>query len=173
MMKGTRSRSTGRQGPTRWRALAAAGLTAAVLVAGLAMALRSGRASAGRVVATYPGTAVQSEEFARDLILRVSDAQRAREREALRGIAAPCCSVHDMSGRCCGCLLSRGITGLVRRLAARGDVDAASIRQTALAWIASTNPAGYTGRSCRERRCEKSFVEGGCGGGMATAEHRH
>jgi hypothetical protein len=79
-----------------------------------------------------------------------------------------------MSGRCCGCLLSRGITGLVRRLAARGDVDAASIRQTALAWIAATNPAGYTGRSCRERaRCEKSFVEGGCGGGMATSEHRH
>lgn len=172
-MKAIRSRSTGRRGPSRRRALAVAGLAVAVLAAGLAMALRSGSASAGRVVATYPGTAVQAEEFARDLLLPVSDAQRAREREALRGIAAPCCSGHDMSGRCCGCLLSRGITGLVRRLAARGDVDAASIRQTALAWIATTNPAGYTGRSCRERRCEKSFVEGGCGGGMATAEHRH
>jgi hypothetical protein len=62
----------------------------AVLAAGLAMALRSGSASAGRVVAAYPGTEVQAEEFARDLARPLSDAQGASEREALRGIAAPC-----------------------------------------------------------------------------------
>ena len=167
-MKAIRANAAGRRGPVRRRALAIAGLVLAAAV--LALALWSGSASAGKVVATYPGTAAQAEEFARELPL--TGASREREREALRGIAAPCCSGHDMSCRCCGCLLGRGITGLVWRLAARGDVDTASIRQTAMAWIAATGPAGSAGRSCRERRCGKSFAEGGCGGGMREG-HPH
>lgn len=173
-MKPMKSRRPGssRTEPSRARSWA---ILAIVVLAGVVGALVARRASSGKEsrspTPAFSGTEAEAEGFAAAMSNRPSQPQRHIERKVLDGIRSPCCGEHLMSGRCCGCLLSRAITGLTRSLVLRGETDVEHLRRTVGAWIRAARIQGFSGRACVEQRCSRPFAADGCGGGMADGDH--
>lgn len=173
-MKPRKSRRPGpsRTEPSRVRSWA---IFATVVVAGVIGALVARRAAREQEsrppTQTFSGTEAEAEGFAAAMSNRPSQPQRQIERTVLDGIRSPCCGKHLMSGRCCGCLLSRAITGLTRSLVLGGETDVEHLRRTVGAWIRAARIQGFSGRACVEQRCSRPFAADGCGGGMADGDH--
>jgi hypothetical protein len=94
----------------------------------------------------------------------LSPEQEKVKAEALSAIRAPCGNRNSLAVRCCPCNLGKSIGGLANELIAREGADAARVRTAVLAWIARSNPGGYSGAACDRNRCERPFHEDGCGG---------
>lgn len=151
------------------------GIVAIVVVVGTIGALVARRAAREQesrsAMPAFSGTEAEAEGFAAALSVPPLQPQRHIERAVLGGIRSPCCGKHLMSGRCCGCLLSRAILGLTRSLVLRGETDVEHLRGTVDAWIRTARSQGFSGRACVEQRCSRPFAADGCGGGMADGEH--
>lgn len=143
----------------------------AATLTGTLIARRAPREEPLPPLPAFSGTEQEAEAFAAAMSDRVLPPQRRIERAVLDGIRSPCCGKHQMSGRCCGCLLSRAITGLARTLVLRGVTDVESVRRTVEGWIRAARRQGFSGKACVEQRCARPFTDDGCGGGMAHAGH--
>ncbi len=146
-------------------------LALAATLIGTLIARRATREETLSPLPTFSGTEQEAEAFAAAMSERVSPPQRRIERAVLDGIRSPCCGRHRMSGRCCGCLLSRAISGLTRGLVLRGGLDVDAVRQAVEGWIRAARQQGFSGKACAEQRCARPFAGDGCGGGMPPGGH--
>lgn len=107
----------------------------------------------------------QAAQFiAYDDLIVLNPEQKMVMDEALKPIPAPCCSDHSIATCCCPCNLAKSTWGLSKSLIKNQHADVAQVRAAVLAWLQSTNPAGYTGDACFKQGCNRSFENNGCGG---------
>ncbi len=96
--------------------------------------------------------------------IRLTPGQEKVKADALSAIPAPCGDRNSLAVRCCDCNLFKSIGGLANYMVAHEGADAGRVRQAVLDWIGRTNPGGYSGAACDNKRCERPFREDGCGG---------
>lgn len=142
------------------------GLVALILVGGRA---KSARSSRGAFVG--PGIPTRVEDLLKWETMDLTQEQIRAKAEALATIPAPCCHGYTLAMRCCGCTLSRALSGLSNYLVSRGQHDPARLREAVLKWIRDSNPNGYGGRACKDRRCRIPFDQDGCGGMAGSGSH--
>ena len=116
-------------------------------------------ASAGRVEVPAEVERILTSAAA----MTLTPEQERTRTEALSRIPAPCCKEHRLAARCCGCTMSKAISAYATSLV-KTESDVGRVQAAILSWVRSFNPSGYTGTECRAKRCERSLVDGGCGG---------
>lgn len=100
--------------------------------------------------------------------ITLTAAQERVKAEALDAIPAPCCKDYSMRTCCCPCNLAKSVWGLSNFLIAKKRNSAAQVRREVLRWLASINPAGFSGTACFDGGCKRPFSKNGCGGMEAS-----
>ena len=80
----------------------------------------------------------------------------------------PSCSQYSAATCCCECNLTRATWGLTKHLIVEG-ADADRIRSAVKQWQGVINPDGFSGSSCFDGGCQRTFRNNGCGG-MSKAQ---
>lgn len=151
----------GRRSTWAQRTAALAGATALVL--GLALVRAGAEPSAKQV--EFTDVAKQTREFIGYYhSLALTPEQEAIKKQALSGIAAPCCSDNTAYTCCCPCNMAKSNWGLSHYLIAELGYDAEQVRTTVSNWIRFINPEGFSGRACYSGGCMRAFEHDGCGG---------
>jgi len=96
--------------------------------------------------------------------ITLTEAQQKTWQTALSKIPAPCCSSFTAATCCCECNMARALWGLAKHLIADEGADATRVEEEVRAWIAASNPDGYSGQACFRSACGKAFAKDGCGG---------
>ena len=122
---------------------------------------------AGEIV--FDDARTQSEQFIEwHRTIKLNPQQEAVKKAALEALPAPCCSDNSAYTCCCECNVSRTVWGLTNYMIAEQDAGVAQVQEKVKEWIAFVNPKGYSGRSCYNGGCARSFSNDGCGGMSAN-----
>jgi hypothetical protein len=140
----------------------------ALVVIGVAYFSAVDRAGGSHDAATtgssFERTSTQARQFMDAYsAITLTDAQEAVRVEALSAIPARCCSDYSAATCCCECNLSRTIWGLAKTMIV-GGAGAEEVRQAAVTWTETLNPAGYAGDACYTGGCDRPLQTDGCGG---------
>jgi len=111
----------------------------------------------------------QTVEFIRYYeTIKLNREQEAVKREALSALPAACCANNSAYTCCCVCNLSRTVWGLTAYLITEKGAGVEEVQTAVREWIQFVNPAGFSGDSCFNGGCMRSFAKNGCGGMQAS-----
>lgn len=96
--------------------------------------------------------------------IKLTAEQEAVKKAALEALPAPCCADNNAYTCCCQCNVSRTVWGLTHYMIAKQDAGVEQVRAKVRQWIAFVNPKGYSGKSCYNGGCARTFRNDGCGG---------
>jgi hypothetical protein len=96
--------------------------------------------------------------------IKLTPEQEAVKKAALVALPAPCCSDNNAYTCCCECNVSRTVWGLTHYMIAKQNAGVEQVRAKVREWIAFVNPQGYSGKSCYNGGCARTFGKDGCGG---------
>lgn len=152
--------------------LAACGGAGAPAESSLAALTPAGSPAAGQ----QPPAGEEVRERAREYIhhyqtISLTGAQKAVRDEALSALPAPCCSQFTMATCCCECNLAKSVWGMANQLIVEEGAGVEAVRAAAEEWIETMNPDGFSGKSCFNGGCQRSFEHDGCGGMDASRVH--
>jgi hypothetical protein len=113
----------------------------------------------------FENVATQSRQFIEWYrTIKLTPEQEAVKKAALTTLPAPCCADKSAYTCCCECNVSRTVWGLAHYMIAKQDAGAEQVRAKVREWIAFVNPKGYSGKSCYNGGCARTFRNDGCGG---------
>lgn len=107
----------------------------------------------------------QVEQFIRyDQKIWLTPSEEKIRHDALADMPAPCCKDYSAATCCCQCNLSRSTWGMAKYLITQKGANAEQVRAAAEQWVRLVNPAGFSGTSCYDGFCGRTFENNGCGG---------
>lgn len=127
-------------------------------------------AASGVALPAFSGTREETTrfiEYFRNIPL--TPEQERTKVEALTAIPAPCCAENPLSTCCCPCNMAKAAWGLSAWLITEKGFGAEQVREATRAWLAATNPGGFSGDACHSGGCARKISQNGCGG-MKEAE---
>ena len=131
----------------------------------LAAALTAACSLLGAPEIAFENVGAQSGQFIEWYrTIKLTPEQEAVKKAALVALPAPCCSDNNAYTCCCECNVSRTVWGLAHYMIAKQDAGVEQVRAKVREWIAYVNPNGYSGRSCYNGGCARTFRNDGCGG---------
>lgn len=140
-------------------------LVAAAMVVSAAAAYGAKTQTSSTTLIELTGTRAQVEQFIRyDQEIQLTPAEEKIRHDALAEMPAPCCKDYSAATCCCPCNLSRSTWGMTKYLITKKGANANQVRAAAVQWVKLVNPLGFSGTSCYEGFCGRSFKDNGCGG---------
>jgi hypothetical protein len=113
----------------------------------------------------FDDAAAQSRQFIEWYqTIQLTPQQEAVKKAALEALPAPCCSDNSAYTCCCECNVSRTVWGLTHYMIAKQDAGVEQVQAKVREWISFVNPQGYSGKSCYNGGCARTFTNDGCGG---------
>lgn len=157
----SQKRQRRREGRRSWLA---AGVLAAVALAGLGAMLQGGGTAAASPV-EFTDVAKQTRQFI-DYYhsIKLTPEQELVKAQALSAIPAPCCSDKSVHTCCCPCNMAKSWWGFSHHLIANEGFGAEEVQAAVEEWIEFINPDGFTGDACYTGGCLRPFHRNGCGG---------
>jgi hypothetical protein len=136
----------------------------------LAAVLATSCALLGADEVVFKDVATQSRQFMEwHRTIKLTPDQEAVKKAALEALPAPCCSDNSAYTCCCQCNVSRTVWGLSQYMIAKQGAKAEQVREKVREWIAFVSPKGFSGKSCYNGGCARTFNNDGCGG--MSADH--
>lgn len=140
------------------------------VVFSLVAALAASCSLLGADEVVFKDVAAQSRQFMEwHRTIKLTPEQEGVKKAALEALPAPCCSDNSAYTCCCQCNVSRTVWGLSQYMIAKQGAGAEEVREKVREWISFVSPKGFSGKSCYNGGCARTFSNDGCGG--MSADH--